>query len=253
MYEAHDQIHTPPDNTIVWRYMNLEKLLALLCSRGLYLCRLDRFRDPWEGHWTKPAIEAMRTLIEEANKALNKALHESVPITLMEEIFDKMPTAMFVNCWHENGYESAALWDQYATVSGLAIKSTVGRLKRGCHSEQSYYIGQVNYLDYQRDAPKMMDPLNSMTPVFIKRKSFEHEREVRLLIHRLPMYEDKLDWTRAPESHTLPVDLAILIESIYLSPESPIWLQDAVTELLRRFDLASIPVNRSDLYDLRLR
>lgn len=37
MYNYHELIDTPSDDTIIWRYMNLEKALALFSTRELYL------------------------------------------------------------------------------------------------------------------------------------------------------------------------------------------------------------------------
>lgn len=90
---------------------------------------------------------------------------------------------------------------------------------------------------------------NALSPAFLKRKSFEHEREVRVLQWYLPFTEDKVDWAKAHESSELPVDLTVLIESVYISPTSPVWLVDAVRELLSRFGLPDVPVRRSELYD----
>src|SRR5258706_406031 len=41
-----------------------------------------------------------------------------------------------VNCWHVNEGESAAMWDLYANSKGIAIRSTVGRLKKSLRPEQ---------------------------------------------------------------------------------------------------------------------
>ena len=59
MYEKREEIVTPPDEVIVWRYMNLEKLLALLATNTLFLCRLDRLRDPWEGVWPDSLVHGL--------------------------------------------------------------------------------------------------------------------------------------------------------------------------------------------------
>jgi hypothetical protein len=60
MYTEHCNIDTPSGDTVVWRYMNLEKLLALLGSSSLHLCRLDDLRDPWEGKGSPAALEVFR-------------------------------------------------------------------------------------------------------------------------------------------------------------------------------------------------
>ena len=39
----------PPDDTTVWRYLSLAKLLAMLKTKSIYFSRTDFFDDPFEG------------------------------------------------------------------------------------------------------------------------------------------------------------------------------------------------------------
>lgn len=57
MYEEDLDAKTPPDETIIWRYMSLDKYIDLLYRKELFLCRLDKLIDPWEGSWSKQEIE----------------------------------------------------------------------------------------------------------------------------------------------------------------------------------------------------
>jgi hypothetical protein len=134
MYEEHSKIDTPPDDTVIWRYMNLEKLLALLRSRSLYLCRLDRLRDPWEGLWSPWAVDAIRQQLRGQAEGLIRAQN------MMKRLF-------YVSCWHENSCESAAFWDQYQSSRGLAVRSTVGHLKDSSCLAPRFFIGRVQYLN----------------------------------------------------------------------------------------------------------
>jgi hypothetical protein len=61
---------------------------------------------------------------------------------------------------------------------GLAIQSTIGRLQNALAPENNYkqFIGEVNYIDYKR-----IHPFDDMFFRFIKRKSFQYEREVRII------------------------------------------------------------------------
>lgn len=231
MYQEHPKIETPADDTVVWRYMDLPRLLALLHSGSLYLCRLDRLRDPWEGRLPPLARAAIRSAAAG-----------------FDAFAQRMPETFFVNCWHESSCESAALWEQYGRSRGLAIKSTVGRLKGSSRAERQFLIGRVRYLDYSSAELEGGIP-NFLVPAFLKRRSFEHEHEVRILLWDLARSSDRLDWSIVKESYELPVDLRVLIDSIYLSPESPDWLLDPVRDLLRRFDLQEITIRRSELYE----
>jgi hypothetical protein len=241
MYEPHADIQTPPDDTVIWRYIDLEKLLAVLNSGTLYLCRLDRFRDPWEGLLPPAVLDAIRREVEKLNA---KSAESFVTFA------NALPKSFFVSCWHENPVESAAFWERYGGSRGFAIKSTIGRLKTSSRSATTFYIGRVQYLNYDR--PKLaIKPFNLLMPAFLKRRSFEHEREVRVLAWDVPVKEEKVpvDWSAAKESQELDVDLTVLMESVYVSPASAVWLPDAVRGLLRRFSLPDVRVSRSEIYD----
>jgi hypothetical protein len=222
MYQTDPTAETPPDDTIIWRYIDLERFLTLLGSSSLYICRLDSLDDQWEGLW--PSF-----LWRVAGDQTDWHGH--------------LRRYLFVNCWHESAYESAAFWDQYGKRGSVAIRSTVGRLK-GCGCFDSFpgffLIGRVRYIDYERQD---LAPDVQLAPVFLKRRSFEHEREVRLVY-----------WEgHERDGFDFPVDLAVLIETIFISPHSPPWLVAPVQEVLTRLGLTGVTVQRSELYDARRR
>lgn len=235
MYEDHPDISTPPDETVIWRYMDLERLLALLCDKSLFMCRIDQFCDPWEGVWPDSVYEEMKST-------------RPPQATQLRNIAEYLKISFFVSCWHASEHESAALWDSYAARAGLAIKSTCGRLKSAVTCEKPFYIGEVSYVDYLRyEATAGFDLIS---PAFLKRKSFEHEREVRVLIREYPTpVEQKIDRGKVPKGMSVRVDLAKLIDAIYLTHAAPNWLLRCVRELLPKLDLRDIHVYRSDLYD----
>jgi hypothetical protein len=47
-YMEHPQIATPPDETPIWRYMDLPKFLLMLEQKSLYFSLLSEFEDKWE-------------------------------------------------------------------------------------------------------------------------------------------------------------------------------------------------------------
>src|SRR5664279_3731928 len=89
---------------------------------------------------------------------------------------NEMRKLFYVSCWHENSGESAAFWDQYKNSRGVAIKSTVGRLKRSNSSAMPFFLGRVQYQHYG-GAEFPVGSTNALRPAFLKRSSFEHERE----------------------------------------------------------------------------
>lgn len=237
MYEPHPEIGTPPDDTVIWRYLNFEKLIALISTSSLFFARIDKFKDPWEGKWPRNVIEELKKLFPPG--AFDKSLGN----------FDKVRKTFFVNCWHINNCESAALWDLYANGTGFSVKSSVGKLKHGIKESGPFYIGQVKYINYETGKFLSSGALNAFSPVFYKRQSFEHECELRVLVWEMKGKGGPIDWDAMPNDHQLEVDLNALIETIYIAPKSPEWLPRIMKLVLDAFDLPDISVIPSRLYD----
>lgn len=215
----------------------MERFLALLQAKALHLARLDSFFDPWEGVWPNTVIQALK----------NEAGEVSYYGTIVETAA-KLKYGSFVSCWHASSTESAALWDLYSGKSGVAIRSTVKALKRAVSFQEPFFIGSVRYLDFDKEAV----PVGNMLVLpFLKRKSFEHEKEVRVLY-----WDPKLvDWNNPKagnDGFAMDVDPAVLIDEVYLSPTSDAWLLKPVEELCLKFGL-DVPVIRSSLYDEQVR
>ncbi len=238
-----DQYNDLPGDEVVWRYMNLDKLLALLATSKIHLTRLDSFDDPWEGELPISREAFVENQLRLSGKSRSWAEYYDTMIRDFRKLF-------FVNCWHQSQYESAALWDQYAGSAGLAIRSTVGRLDSLKTSFQKCTLRRVRYVDFVTGEPEAREVDVFDIPCF-KRPSFAHEKELRIVVLDetcalagiLPFVQ------HSPSSLSLDVDLGTLIESIWLSPKSPRWLVPHVEELLRRFNLPEVEIRRSALYD----
>jgi hypothetical protein len=112
----------------------------------------------------------------------------------------------------------------------------------------------VKYIDYN-DGEIPLD--NVFWPFTYKRRSFEHERELRaLVLNAAPSdkhTEDSphLNWTMEPinvPGIAIKVDIPRLIERIYVAPTSPDWFKSLVAALLMRYGL-NVDVVHSSLDD----
>lgn len=233
MYIQHPNVVTPPDETVIWRYMTVEKYLSLLAGSKLFLCRLDQFEDTWEGVWPKKFTDAVRESLKARGIADYNNIH-----SVHRDI-------LFVSCWHANDYESAAMWDLYSSKSsGVAIRTTVGDLKDALAGEVDYMLGQVEYVDIETD-PRMFE-FNVIIPAYLKRMSFKHENEVRLV--RLGVRNpDDSNGPRYPFLE-INVDLSKLLKNVYFSPSMPMWLVDSIKEVGVKFGLVNIGFTQSTLY-----
>lgn len=226
MYEQDRDAETPPDGEIIWRYMSLDKYIDLIYRKELFLCRLDKFVDPWEGTWTKQEKKTVPPWGEDD--------------TVLQE-FKKFS---FINCWHMNQYESAAMWDLYSSKdAGIAIKTTIEKLKESLKEEsEDLHIGKVQYEDNYDDVEQCIlgnSDLPTLAPVFRKRKSFEHEKEVRLVF-----------WTTDHKPfYYAKVDLRELFDYVYLSPTMEDWLVESIKGISKKFGIEENLFIKSDLYN----
>ena len=145
-----------------------------------------------------------------------------------------------ISSWHINEYESFAMWQIFTQKSeGLAIQSTVGRLQKALETDLSYeqYIGEVNYIDYKKEYIPFE---NSFFPFLFKRKSFQYEREVRII-------SDTSDTKiNINDGIKINVDISQLIDKIYIHPKSENWYKNLVIELVSKLGF-DIEIEKSDL------
>jgi hypothetical protein len=227
MYLTSPNIKLPEDpDTIVWKYLDLSKFLDLLLSKKLFMSRSDKFEDQYEGTFSEPTFEEIKKLAINNPEFLNyyKTHREKVAIS----------------SWHINEYESFAMWQIFTQNSeGLAIQSTIGRLQKALEPEKNLkqYIGQVNYIDYKKEYIPFDD---LFFPFLFKRKSFQYEREVRII-------SDTSDTAiTINDGIKINVDISQLIDKIYIHPKSENWYKNLVIELVSKLGF-DITIEKSDL------
>jgi len=250
----------PPEggDATIWRYMDLAKFLSILDTSSLYFVRMNRLAeiDPYEGYYPTENLT-----FEDFDRRVFAFGREKDP-NLVHEMFERdkksrtefmkvNQTLVFVNSWHVQAYESAAMWSQYLkSQDGIAVQSTYKNLIASIAQYEEYEIniGMVQYVDYKKE----VIPMNwSLTPFMCKRKSFEHERELRCFLHLfnrrfLLQCDPELEKFKEVYGIHVPVDLKVLIGAVYLAPTSPIWVRKLLESLMRKFNLEK-PVLQSDL------
>ena len=99
------------------------------------------------------------------------------------------------------------------------------------------YIGEVNYIDYKKEYIPFDD---LFFPFLYKRKSFQYEREVRI-ISDVTQNNLKLN-----DGLKINVDVNLLIEKIYIHPKSENWYKNLVIQLVAKLGF-DISIEKSDL------
>jgi hypothetical protein len=189
--------------------------------------------------------------------------------------------AFFVNCWHIDKYESAAMWSVYAPAGhGVAIVANYSRLVDAmAKTNERIFAATVEYVDF------VTEPVNTgvIFPIS-KRRSFSYENELRLIhwdlniqpaINNLctklastmfrgvgqPTRTDEVDWdlieedverVKYPNGHHIALDVEALISEVRISPTAEDWFVDLVRSVSTRYGLEA-RVTRSDLLSSPMR
>lgn len=236
-YDHHPQFARPPAEARIWRYLDLAKLLDMLDRASIHLARADCMADPWEAVMPQRSVNAyMERVHKQAGVGGDIEALKSTYIRFQREMRERV----FMSCWYVAEHESAAMWDVYGGREGrgIAIQSTFGRLERSLPRDWTWpiYAGLVKYIDFGTD---LIEGGNAFEPVLHKRLSYEHERELRLVVdvHEIGHSETGL---------ALPVDVSTMIEGLYISPLGPRWFAQLVQRTINRYGF-DVPVQQSDL------
>jgi hypothetical protein len=230
------------DDEEIWRYMNMSKFIALLECKKIHLTRLDIFDDLFEAHY--PIVDYDRHFSQMLDIDWSivdlKRDHRNLMELLKQGWF-------YVNCWHVNSVESYAMWNIYTTKSeGIAIKTTIGKLKQSIKSQLRIFYSKISYLDYNNESLieyqmscRQKGVLIHPFPAFYKEKSYEYEKEFRVAFMNNPFIDKTNDSHKA-----IDVNLDTLIEEIYISPYAGKWFRDLIEKVVKRYKL-NAPIQQS--------
>lgn len=237
-------------DTPLWRYMTFEKFCWLLETSQLHHARLDQFDDPFEGSVTKEYARLRSEETEPSQIVVNKFepwVHKSLLFRT------------YAACWHASPHESDAQWRIYAGGgAGIAVVSTMTRLARAVDIRPHRHglLGEVEYVDLETHDMCHRPFGTRIRPGFAKRKSFEHEKEVRGVIQMdlitdgstIQLNDKLLERQRMelPVGISATVHLKELIQSIVVGPLAAPFIEQLVRVTAKRHDLDHV-VRKSEL------
>ena len=227
MYISDKNIKLPEDpDTVIWKYLDLSKFVDLLLYQKLFMSRSDKFEDQYEGTFSEPTYEEIKKLAKDNPGFL--------------DYYKTHRKNVVISSWHINEYESFAMWQIFTQKNeGLAIQSTLGKLQKALQVESEFeqYVGEVNYIDYKKEYIPFD---HAFFPFLFKRKSFQYEREVRV-ISDVTKFNLEID-----NGLKIDIDIEELIEKIYIHPKSENWYKKLVMDLIARLDF-DFETEKSDL------
>jgi hypothetical protein len=261
----------PDEDTVIWKYMDLSKFMSLLSNRSLWFARLDKNWevDPFEGkvpkvHWETLVDRISNTnfapqfvgngkvqlggIREEGMAQIPRDELMSRDIELQKNHHESAIYNSYVNCWNVSPHESYHMWKLYCNHhNGIAIKSSIGRLKTSLGENKNYSIlgGLVEYLDYEKQLPRRIN--NYFSHIFCKSMPYSFEDEFRLCLSDFGHINDIVD-KDAPFSfdaeeiksnlsnyrtgYKVELDLDSLIQEVVVSPHSDPWFTDLINSIL---------------------
>lgn len=147
------------------------------------------------------------------------------------------------------------MWNLYLKSNeGIAIQSTFKRLIKCFENHpDKIHVRKVEYIDYQNQKDKIWkgSSHNILVPFFKKRKSFEHEREIRAIISKWPVSNGEEQDILGSTNYVgiqVPIIIESLIKNIYVAPTAPEWFLILVKSIIVRYSL-TIEVMKSSLED----
>lgn len=245
-----ERLYKVPENDVVlWKFMDLPKFVSLLKNKSLFFTRADKFIDSFEGakglqknkkdwddHYLTFFMDFFKNVEALNNKYDEKKIEDAKKIlTQLETSGLERKKSTIISCWHENTFESEAMWKLYTSLdNGVAIRTTYKNLYDALGANPRIDIGKINYIDFNENFTNLNEPF------WYKRKSFIHENEVRAVIQ----HQDEIERF----GKLIPTDLNKLIDMIYVSPTAPTWFFEIVEDIVKKYKLNK-PVSESALND----
>ena len=233
--------------------MDFSKYVDLLATSELHFTRADKLEDPYD-------CSGMQ-FFGEQYKQFALANPQGKERTRQVITFNRL--FVYLNCWHMNNIESAALWELYSEnkYETIAIQATFGKFKSEIENkwpQDDLRITKVKYDPEDKNSTYRIFSDLGLEDIIYKRPSFEHEKELRAFIyqrvdkrrendtlrngaHLEKLMKERREYIRI---EIIPSDL---IEKVYVSPLAT----DLFVELVKKVSgELKDRVKKSDLYKL---
>jgi hypothetical protein len=113
-YDAFHDVFEPLDrDSVLWRYIDLTKLLAVLEPGTLHFARTDQLNHPFEGSVSVPMAGPIRDFLppESVSSMTPDAIARADSGARTARKRARLQT--YVRCWNHSQIESDALWGRY--------------------------------------------------------------------------------------------------------------------------------------------
>ena len=262
------------DAEVLVRFMDLPKLFDLLANSRLLLPQLEHLieGDPFECSASKSYKHLSRQQLEQhvllrreyapnlltrpdilffhdwfapshsTGSSFNRYVQGLSVLDLRKTAWylerERLKHDLVCSCWYRGRQESDAMWRIHADRTGVAIFSSVSRMRTAikCCS-----VPKIAAHDFKLTLAKVRydDTTESrrLKPWLIKRKAFQHEQEVRLTCD-CPILDSP--------GLALKVDPALLIQEIIVTPFAANWQSEAIIAMVKSGSFHKIRTRKSE-------
>ena len=230
-----DSLKQPHGNTIIWRYMTLDKFLDLLTHSRLFFTNAMNLTDEYDVTLPENTIAKKRKELK-SQGLKDRDLEEELAV--FQYNHHPMRELTLVNCWSMGRNESYALWKIYldGSSAGVSVRSSFSKLKNSVVSGDDPYPEEIysGVVQYKNFIPEK--ELSRYRLITTKRKFYKYEKEVRLFVINFPRSEGgtKTPYNMGIGRH-VNVDLGLLIDKIYVSPFAGPWLYASLEKVIQKF------------------
>jgi len=242
----------PSDGMVIRRYKPIEYFSDTL-QQGYRAKQAGKYDDIFEGRATPQTRRAEEEQASDESRTLANG-EEMDLVGGMSQWRHANGYHYYPNCWRLGTDESERIWDEYADLKeGVAIETTVGKLKQHLAPSENIRMGFIRYLDWLQEAAMGHDP---GWPFFFKAREYDEEQEFRALANRggnALFRTDGLEFTEehipedSPEVINISANQEGIIERVLLAPEATDEDRSQVESDLDAAGL-DVPVVESRLY-----
>jgi len=224
---GHSFLTQPALADSLWRYMDFSKFVAMLVNKGLYLSRLDKLGDAYEG-WVPQSPKGYYDGFL-GRKFMQRDLD-------LRKQSQASKLDFFISCWHANERQSDAMWKLYSKgTEGIAIRTTSRNLQAALtDAPEDLWLYEVMYADLEKE------PIHGGSMVracVTKRIPFAHEKEVRVVWHNSEPPVSIRKKHELDSGFYVNCNMTTLIEQVYVAPTENPWFVPIVKDVLVRYGI----------------
>lgn len=243
-YYKHPDLILPYDDCVIWRYMDLSKFQSMLKENAIFFSKADKQADKQEGEYPEE-------MLAELNRQWGNGIKSDDGATYRFPEWHnwKEKPSRLISCWSASPTETQRRWTEYtANTESVSIRSTIERLKSCFHEpeEPVVWIGEVRYGEEENRLNQSISKSGVnpfLYPFFKKEETFRWENEIRAIVNIAQKKQAKLG--HSANGCYVKADLKILIESVWINPQSSINLRSQVETMLAGCNFRSVDIHQS--------